>query len=294
MSKVYIVTGAGGIGENIAKVLGQKGDRIVLGDASEKALAAAKNDLEEASVNVTPVSLDVTKKESVKALYETAKSLGEIKGVAHTAGVSMAIGDVTKILEVNMLGTVYMTDFALEYLTEGGSLVNFSSGASLTVKMNLLRKMLFKQIADGKTRAFQYLSRTILSADTAYAVSKRFAIFEAQYLATKFGEKGLRINSIAPGNTKTNMLAAFSEKHPGQAAMSLKSTPLKRFARPEEQAAVVKFLLDDSASYITGINIPCDGGISATTAMMPPIPKPIMDLMMKMMDKLPQSVIEKM
>lgn len=56
---------------------------------------------------------------------------------------------------------------------------------------------------------------------------------------------------------------------------------------------MVDFLLSDNASYVTGINVPCDGGISANTAMMPYIPKPVMDLMMKLMDKIPQSVMDK-
>lgn len=293
MANVYIVTGAGGIGLNTAKLLGKRGGSIVLADASEKILDSAAVELKESGVEVTPVLLDVTDKENVRKLYETAKSIGEIQGVAHTAGVSMALGNVEKIMQINTLGTIYMNEYALEYLAKGGAMVNFSSGAALTVKMNPVLKTLFKHIAKGEKTAFDILTKMIHSPDSAYDISKRFVVYDVQYLTPQFGAKGLRINSVAPGTTETAMLKAFTAHHPGQIAMSLKTTPLKRNGQPEEQAAVVDFLLSDNASYVTGINVPCDGGISANTAMMPYIPKPVMDLMMKLMDKIPQSVMDK-
>jgi 3-oxoacyl-[acyl-carrier protein] reductase len=92
-----------------------------------------------------------------------------------------------------------------------------------------------------------------------YAASKAGVIGLTRTLALEWARYGIRVNCVAPGGTDTRMTAGIPEQIREQV---LSRIPLKRFARPEEIAAVHAFLVSDDASYITGQVIFADGGVT--------------------------------
>lgn len=76
-----------------------------------------------------------------------------------------------------------------------------------------------------------------------------------RYLAAEWGEHGIRVNSISPGNIETKMLDAMSDHR----RQWIEATPLRRLGRPEEIAGAAVFLVSDAASYITGHDLLVDG-----------------------------------
>jgi NAD(P)-dependent dehydrogenase (short-subunit alcohol dehydrogenase family) len=81
--------------------------------------------------------------------------------------------------------------------------------------------------------------------------------------AVEFGERGIRVNSVCPAWTLTPAVERWVEDFPEQAAAACAAIPLRRMARPEEQARTFVWLCSDQASYVTGVNLPADGGTTA-------------------------------
>lgn len=100
---------------------------------------------------------------------------------------------------------------------------------------------------------------TAASTHLAYTVSKSGAVMLTKAFAHELAEYGIRVVGIAPGVTMTGMNVALRDD-PARSAQLQEPIPMKRFGRPEEQAAVIAFLASNDASYITGAIVPVDGG----------------------------------
>jgi NAD(P)-dependent dehydrogenase (short-subunit alcohol dehydrogenase family) len=99
----------------------------------------------------------------------------------------------------------------------------------------------------------------------AYALSKLGVIRAATRAAVRWGAKGGRVNSLSPGLVDTPMGRREFEQQPMMKDM-LEQTPLGRFGTPAELAAVAAFLVSDTASFVTGIDVLVDGGLHAASA----------------------------
>ena len=109
MKKLTVITGgAGGMGRAIAKKIGPEYD-LVLADRSEEALAKAVEELNALGITAHTYVVDIADKASVEKLAEYAASLGEVKNVIHTAGVSPTNTKAEDVLKINGMGTMYMT-----------------------------------------------------------------------------------------------------------------------------------------------------------------------------------------
>ncbi|MGB9342165.1 SDR family oxidoreductase, partial [Trichococcus sp.] len=123
-------------------------------------------------------------------------------------------------------------------------------------KMALLDEELFKK---KMLRWLQLFPKKVRSG-VAYGISKHFVIWLAQQDASRFGEKGIRVLSVTPGNFETPM----GELEAEEAQTYLKYNAIKRLGKVDEIAQLFAACLDERMGYLTGTDIVCDGGCIAS------------------------------
>ena len=262
MSDLYVITGgSGGMGKSIAEIVGKKGT-LLLADVSEERLAQTTEEL--ASKGITDVhyqTVDITSKENVADLAKKAASLGRLKGLVHTAGLSPTMADSKRITDVNLVGTGIILDEFLPLATDGTVAVCISSmSGHFAPKEGPYVDVLKNPLAPNAIEAMEQFSQGDPCA--AYSLSKLGVILIVEDQAWNWGQKGARIVSVSPGTINTPMGRQEASQQE-QMKVMLANTPLLREGKPSEIATVVEFLLSDAASYITGTDIRVDGGTTA-------------------------------
>ncbi len=264
-----ITGGAGGMGLAAAKIMGRD-HHIVICDVNQQRLESALNELKQLGISCNSVVCDITDRASVNALFNHAVALGRVTAVIHTAGVSPQMANPEIIMRVNALGTINITDAAYEIAADGFALVNVASMAAYMLPGLLIPKRAYPYALTNtgtflKKALFpcHFMPKQLYRTGMAYSISKNFVMWYSKKCAAKFGEKGARILSVSPGSFDTEM--GRLEEKSGSADM-LKKAALKRFGRPEEIAELLAFCASDKASYITGVDILCDGGVVASSA----------------------------
>ncbi|MBW7835439.1 MAG: glucose 1-dehydrogenase [Sphingomonadales bacterium] len=243
-NKTIIVTGAAaGIGYEIAKRLVAEGARVVLADVRAEAAAEAAASLGEAA---SGVALDVRDDAAWGRMMEqAAMHFGRIDGVVNNAGIAatsqpqdveqVAVEDWRAIQAVNVEGVLLGCQHAIRALRQaGGSIVNLSSIAALVGTPTL----------------------------AAYGASKAAVTQLTKTVALHCARKGykIRCNSVHPGLVATGLFeATFSAE---ERAEKLKTIPLGEFAKPQEVAAMVLYLVSDESAHVTGARFVIDGGMT--------------------------------
>ncbi|WP_217586283.1 SDR family NAD(P)-dependent oxidoreductase [Lentibacillus saliphilus] len=237
--KVAIVTGgASGIGERIVKLFRSEGATVVAADINQAALdKISEND------GIHGKKLDVTSEEDWTALLKDVKDeFGSIDILINNAGISSekTIGEIDypeweKMLKINGFGTLIGMKHTLPYMAEAksGSIVNLSSVTAM-VGMGL----------------------------NTYTSSKGSVRAMSKAAATEYGRFGVRVNAVFPGVIQTPMTEALESSSAALERINA-MTPLQRLGKPEEVANAILFLASDEAAYITGAELPIDGGYSA-------------------------------
>lgn len=271
MKKITVITGGcGGMGKAIARELG-KDSALVLADRNEKKLAEVKAQLEETGYEVYPFVLDVTDEKNMAELAAYAASLGEVKNVIHTAGVSPTNTHTDAIFKVNALGTLYAVKAFYPVIAEGGVMINFGSVAAYTMEQDPAWTEIFMQW--NEPDFYDRLVELVKPFDfdefvmdgTAYVVSKRFAMYFSQMNVKRFAGKGARILSVSPGSYLTPMHQMLIDNQPDTAEDQLELIPCGRWGHPYEIAALIAFLCSPGAAFIAGTDILADGGQTANT-----------------------------
>jgi len=237
--KTAIVTGgSSGIGNAIASAYVDAGADVVIANRTESEGTAVADEL-----GCTYVQTDVREYEQVEALVEaTVDEFGTLDVMVNNAGVAsettveeMDLDEWTNVIRTDLDGVMHGTKAALPHLKEtDGCIVNTASIYGLV---------------GGKGVA-------------SYSAAKGGVVNFTQQVAVDYADEGVRVNSICPGFVETSMTEALLETDRFYNYVR-NNTPMNRPAQPEEIAPLAVFLASDSASYVTGANIPVDGGWTA-------------------------------
>lgn len=234
---VAIVTGASrGIGRAIAAALAASGHRVVLSYRDREDQAAGGE--------AVAVRADVGQPTEADALVRTAlDTFGQVDVLVNNAGVhlpgvplaAVRWEEWERLLRVNLSGPLRLIQAVIPQMRERrrGHIVNISSN----------------------------VSQRLPAGSGPYTMSKVGLEALTRILAKEEGPHGIRVNAIAPGPIRTDMLEeSLKVMGPERAEAFIRSVPLGRTGQPEEIASVVVFLVSDAASFITGQIIYVNGG----------------------------------
>lgn len=259
MTNVHIITGgSSGIGLECAK--GFKDGKVLITGRTEAKLVSACEELKGLGVDALYKTSDISDQASVDELFAYGKSLGDVKTVLNSAGVSGVGASARKTFEIDLLGTLHLINAAKKNISPGGVLILISSMMGHTVVDNpAYDGLLVEPDAEG---AIDKLVEIVEDkSDLAYNFSKKAVQLMVRKYASDFGEVGARIVSISPGIIMTPMAKRAAEDYADRMNAMEAVTPIKRLGEPEDIAKAVKFLASDDASFITGTDLLVDGGL---------------------------------
>lgn len=264
-SKVTVVIGAGSIGQAIARRV-SAGKHVVLADLRQENANAAAKVLLDAGFEVTTAVVDVSSRQSVEALVQTAAAIGDITGVIHAAGVSPSQAPVATILRVDLYGTALVLEAFGNVIAEGGSGIVIASQSghrlpALTPEQN-------KALAT--TPVEELLALPMLQADkvtdplNAYQISKRGNSLRVMAEAVRWGKRGARVNTISPGIIFTPLARDELSGPRGEGyRRMIDLRAVGRGGTPDEVGAVAALLMGPEGTFITGSDFLMDGGVTA-------------------------------
>lgn len=260
MKNVHLITGgSSGIGLGCGKEF--KDGIVLITGRNEERLQNAEKELKEAGIDVRYKTSDVSDKESVKALFDYAKSLGKVKTVVNSAGVSGGSADADLTLRIDLLGVEHLIEETLAVAEEDTVLILISSMMGHLVPPNpAYDDFLTNPCEEGALDALLNVVQN--DADIAYNFAKRGVHLLVKKYTKAFGEKGARIVSLSPGIIITPMGEKAISDHPERMKLMENMTPAGRNGQPEDIAYAVAFLADDKASFITGTDLVVDGGLT--------------------------------
>lgn len=240
--KVAVITGGNsGIGLATAQRLHSEGAKVAISGRSQKTLDEAAKLI---GNGLLAVKADVAKLADLDRFYsEVTKKLGKIDVLFVNAGVAkfVPVGQADEahydeIFDINTKGAYFTIQKALPYLNDGASIVLNTSVAGIKGTVNA-------SVYSATKAALRSFSRT---------------------LAAELVERGIRVNSVAPGPIETPIFGrvGLSKEQVDEFSKGiLEKVPLRRFGKPEEVAGAVAFLASSDASYITGVELHVDGGM---------------------------------
>ena len=264
MKTVCVITGGGsGMGLEAAKYM-PKEKILVISGRTLKKLEGAVEELKALGYEAYAKTCDTSDRESVKELVAFAASLGEIKNVINSAGVSPAMkGTQEGILRINALGTVYVNQEFSKVMQAGSVIVDVSSNSAYVLPSFLINKKVYA-LAESDEDAF--LKKLIKKSNLpkgeyerkgfAYALSKNFVVWYAKKCAFEYGKRGIRVVSLSPGLIATDM--GNLEKKDG--GMLIQYAAEERMGRPAELGYALATVADERNGYLAGVDVLCDGG----------------------------------
>jgi NAD(P)-dependent dehydrogenase (short-subunit alcohol dehydrogenase family) len=250
--KTAIVTGAGrGIGREIAHEFAAAGADIVAAARTTSEIEAVADAIESAyDVRAVAVPTDLSSEADAEALVTaTTEAFGTPDILINNAGANivkppleLSVEEIDTMLDVNVRGLFLLSRaFGRELRnseTDSGRIINISS---LTAHLGV-------------------------PAMAMYSGTKSGVIGMTRGLAAAFAGDGVTVNSVSPGLTRIDRTEAVIEEKAGE-VFELDRIPVGRIGEPEDTAAACLYLASDDASYVTGIDLPVDGGVCFTAGL---------------------------
>ena len=263
---VVVLIGAGSLGQAIARRVGA-GKHIVVADVREPNADAAADVMRDAGFDVTTTTVDVSLRDSVHALVDTAAGLGDITGVIHAAGVSPSQAPVEAILAVDLYGTAVVLEEFGNVIAPGGAgvVIASQSGHRLGALTPDQNNALATTPTD-KLLALDFLQPDQV-ADTlrAYQLAKRGNALRVMAEAVRWSKRGGRVNTISPGIIITPLARDELTGPRGEGyRRMLEHSPIGRAGTPDELATVAALLMGPDGAWITGSDFLIDGGVTAS------------------------------
>lgn len=245
--QVALVTGASrGIGRALATAFAAHGAHVIVNYRSDEAGAAETvAAIKAAGGLASPCQADVSQLADLERMVAAAEEIGPIGVLVNNAGavsrsgfLDLSLEDWDLVLNTNLRGVFYLSQLVARRMAprQNGAIIHITS-------------ILAQQTIPGRT---------------AYAASKGGLESLTKAMALDLAPHHIRVNAIAPGLFRTEMLLA--PLPPGVAEELEHYIPFKRFGNPEELAAAAVFLASPAASYITGILLPVDAGLRVLEA----------------------------
>ncbi|MEN9715117.1 MAG: hypothetical protein RJA35_584 [Actinomycetota bacterium] len=242
--KVVVITGAnGGQGAAETLVLLESGATVIATDIQETVSDALASAGLKHPGKLHYRRLDVSSEAGWAEVADFIRIQGlKVHGLVNNAGIpwrarigAVELNDWNRVIGINLTGTMLGMQMVLEFMTEGGSIVNIGSAAAVT----------------GHHTA-------------AYTASKWGVRGLTHVAATELGPRNIRVNLVNPGYIQTPMMAAAPAI---MQAAQLALTPLERLGEPEDVAAAVCFLLSDISGYVSGAELPVDGAFTSSAGV---------------------------
>lgn len=242
--QVIIITGGGsGMGRDVALSLARVGARLVIGNRREDSGQAVLEEIRALGGEAVFRQTDVSKAADCQALVKLAMdTYGRVDGAFNNAGLQRPFNDADSIpdenidgvIDINLKGILFMMKYETAAMLQsgGGSIVNNASIFGLK----------------GMPTTAEYIA------------SKHGVVGATKAVALDYATCGIRVNSVCPGPIKT---PSFDRVTGGDDHMYDEGVPMRRIGQPEEVTEAVLWLLSSRSSYVTGLQLSVDGGMSA-------------------------------
>jgi len=239
--KVIVTGGSRGIGKSVAFGLAEAGADIAIVARGIQAAEETADEISRLGVKVIAVKADITKPDQVTNMMESVvKTFGTVNVIFNNAGTAivekaedMSYESLVEVINVNLIGLFLTCQAAGRVMIKdgGGSIINMASMSAHVVN--------------------------IPQATANYNASKAGVVRLTKCLAVEWAQYNIRVNSLSPGYTLTELARSFSEELMNQWKDKI---PMKRMADPSELQGAVLFLASDASSYCTGTDLIVDGG----------------------------------
>lgn len=263
---VMLVTGAGQISMALARRVGF-GKKIVLGDKNPKNCEMVAKIMNDAGYDVEPFIMDLSSRESILAMIKKGQEFGEIKYLINGAGISPSQAPIEAILKVDLYGTAVLLEEVGKVIAKGGAGVTISSQSGW--RMPQLTPEQDRQLAMTPTE--ELLKLDILQPENirdtlhAYQLAKRCNEKRVMYECIRWGERGARLNDIAPGIIVTPLaIDEFNGPRGDFYKNMFAKCPAGRPGTADEMANIAELLMSDAGAFITGSTFLADGGATAS------------------------------